>query len=147
MLTLIVGSLLPCAAKKHNLKLPLIIPSPTMTTTSDELPKEPYLNKPELLVRLINDAQAVIKFQQNHIANLKNELDQHLHLGTIQDKVTTDEGVTAVRCSRQGKWNYSEALNEMAMEFKTELDAQMATEREEGLASQEPPTYYWMIKK
>jgi hypothetical protein len=118
-----------------------------MTTTTEELPKEPYLNKPELLVRLINDAQAVIKFQQNHIANLKNELDQHLHLGTIQDKVTTDEGVTAVRCSRQGKWNYSEALNEMAMEFKTELDAQMATEREEGLASQEPPTYYWMIKK
>ena len=109
--------------------------------------KEGYLNRPEVLVRLINDAQAVVKFQQEHIQKLKHELDQHLHLGTIRDRVTTKEGVTAVRCSRQGKWNYSEVCEEMAMEFKTELDAQMATEREEGIASQEPPTYYWTVRK
>jgi hypothetical protein len=109
--------------------------------------KEGYLNRPEVIVRLINDAQAVIKFQQTHVANLKAELDQHLHLGTIQDKVTTNGGLIATRCSRQGKWNYSEVCNEMANEFKTELDAQMATEREEGIASQEPPTYYWAVRK
>ena len=114
-----------------------------MTMTS----VENFPNSPELLVRLINDAQAVIKFQQDHIANLKAELDQHLHVGTITDKIITKEGVTAVRCSRQGKWHYTERANEMAAEFKTELDALMAMEREDGLASQEEPTYYWMIKK
>jgi len=107
---------------------------------------ENFPNSPELLVKLINDAQTIIKFQQDHIANLKAELDQHLHLRTITDKVITKEGVTAVRCSRQGKWHYTDRANEMAAEFKAELDALMAMEREDGLASQGPCTYFWMVK-
>jgi hypothetical protein len=148
MLALMPGKLPHCVAIALTSKPALTIPTPNMTIhLPDPETKEGYLNRPEVLVRLINDAQAVIKFQQTHVTNLKAELDQHLHLGTIQDKVTTKEGVTAVRCSRPGKWHYSEVCNEMAQEFKTELDAQMATEREEGIASQEPLTYYWTVRK
>ena len=148
MLVLMPGKSRPCADTDHTLRPALITASPNMTIhLPNPVTNEPYLNRPEVLVRLINDAQAVVKFPQDHIANLKHELDQHLHLGTIQDKVVTKEGFCAVRCSRQGKWHYSDGCNELAADFKKELDMTMAAEREDGIASQEEPTYYWMIRK
>ncbi len=148
MLALMPGKLPRCVAIALTSKPALTIPTPTMTIhLPDPETSEGYLNRPEVLVRLINDAQAVIKFQETHVANLKAELDQHLHLGTIQDRVTTKEGVTAVRCSRLGKWNYSQATNDLAQEMKDELEIIMAKEQQNGTALREEPTYHWRISK
>jgi len=115
------------------------------TLSSDPINNSPFLNPPETLLREISDAQAIVKFQHDRIAVLKAELDQHLHLGTI-DKNFSHEGIAASRCTRQGRWSYSEFCDELAKDLKGKLDNQMQLEREDGIAVQSPETFYWMVK-
>jgi hypothetical protein len=73
-------------------------------------------------------------------------LDSHLHVGTITDKIIFD-GVSCVRCCKQGKWNYSEMADQFAKHLKQKLDQRLALEREDGIATQDEPTYYWTVRK
>jgi len=115
-----------------------------MTTPSTEF--ETFPNRPERLVKEIYAAQQIIKDQQDHIRTLKNELDNHLHIGTITDKIIFD-GIACSRCCKQGKWNYSEMADQYAKKLKEDLDQRLALEREDGIATQNEPTYYWTVRE
>ena len=113
---------------------------------SDPIAKSPFLNHPEIILRELAEAQAIIEFQNNRISILKNELDQLLHLGTIENNITFN-GINAKRCTKQGKWIYSEFCNELAKDYKNKLEKQMEKEREDKIAVQSPEFYYWRIKR
>tara|TARA_R100000458_G_C8110812_1_gene133654 strand:+ start:269 stop:544 length:276 start_codon:yes stop_codon:yes gene_type:complete len=69
------------------------------------------LNPPERILQEIKDAQKIIVQQNCLIDELKDELDQHLKNGDIQDKYEHD-GITA--SLRQRKyWVYSDAVKKL----------------------------------
>ena len=108
--------------------------------------EENFPNKPERLIKEIYAAQQIIKDQQEYVLSLKRELDNHLHVGTITDKIIF-EGISCFRCCQQGKWNYSEMANQYAKKLKKDLNQRQALEREDGIATQDEPTYYWTVRK
>tara|TARA_R100000781_G_scaffold87647_1_gene53962 strand:- start:526 stop:876 length:351 start_codon:yes stop_codon:yes gene_type:complete len=108
--------------------------------------EEKFPNKPERLIKEIYAAQQIIRDQEEYVQSLKRELDSHLHIGTITDKIIFD-GVACTRCCKQGKWNYSEMADQFAKKLKKDLDQRLALEREDGIATQDEPTYYWTVRK
>ncbi len=108
--------------------------------------EEKFPNKPERLIKEIYAAQQIIRDQEEYVQSLKRELGSHLHIGTITDKIIFD-GVACTRCCKQGKWNYSEMADQFAKKLKKDLDQRLALEREDGIATQDEPTYYWTVRK
>ena len=107
---------------------------------------EKFPNKPERLIKEIYAAQQIIKDQEEYVRSLKRELDLHAGVGTITDTIIFD-GISCTRCCRQGKWNYSEMADQYAKKLKKDLDQRLALEREDGIATQDEPTYYWTVRK
>lgn len=117
-----------------------------MNMTTPSIETERFPNKPERLIKEIYAAQQIIRDQEGYVQSLKRELDNHLHVGTITDKIIYD-GIACTRCCRQGKWNHSEMADLYARKLKEDLDQYLAKEIEDGIATQNEPTYYWLIRK
>tara|TARA_Y100000593_G_scaffold58820_1_gene109196 strand:+ start:478 stop:822 length:345 start_codon:yes stop_codon:yes gene_type:complete len=107
---------------------------------------ENFPNSSTDLVKLIAKKQAEVKQLNNLITGLKAELDAHLAQGQCTDKLLVD-GLIATRVKKEGKWNYSEFTNQLAKKYTEDLQIQMASEREEGTATQNEPTFYWRVAK
>ena len=107
---------------------------------------ENFPNAPTDLVKLIAKKQAEIKQIENLITGLKAELDAHLALGQCTDKLLVD-GLIATRVKREGKYNYSDYINQLANKYTEDLELKMAMEREEGTAKRNDPTFHWRVAK
>ena len=105
-----------------------------------------FLNPPQKIVAELKK----IKEQQTYLLavenQLKNELETHFEQQNIEDKFIS-QGMVVSRAKKQGKWVYSEFTEQYATKLKKDLEARMANEREEGIATQKPPTSYWTIRK
>ena len=105
-----------------------------------------FLNPPEKIVSELKK----IKEQQTYLQavedQLKNELETHFEQQNIEDKFIS-QGMIIRRAKKQGKWVYSEFTEQYATKLNKDLEARMASEREEGIATQKPPTSYWTIRK
>jgi broad specificity polyphosphatase/5'/3'-nucleotidase SurE len=117
-----------------------------MKATIPPTEKENFLNPPERILKEIFQAQKTIKETEKWIEELKSELDQHLHLGMIPD-VYSSNGVKATRVTKQGKWIYSDSVNELEKEQKQEINLMKEDEKQKRIAVQEPPTLYWRVTK
>tara|TARA_B100000965_G_C19375622_1_gene662327 strand:- start:74 stop:421 length:348 start_codon:yes stop_codon:yes gene_type:complete len=104
-----------------------------------------FLNPPEKIVselKKIKDQQAYLLAVENQ---LKLELESHFENQTINGKFIS-QGMVVSRAKREGKFVYSEFTEQYAAKLKRDLELRMANEREEGLAKQKPPTYYWTVR-
>ena len=111
-----------------------------MTTLSTEL-----LNTPDRILLELSKVKARIKGDQMLEAGLKQELENHFENKTINGKYSAN-GLTAIRAKREGKWKYSEFTDQYALKLKKDLEEKMAREREDGIAKQKDPTYYWTVR-
>ena len=105
-----------------------------------------FLNPPKKIVAELKK----IKEQQTYLLAVENqlklELETHFEQQNIEDKFIS-EGMVVSRAKKQGKWIYSEFTEQYATKLNKDLEARMASEREEGIATQKPPTSYWTIRK
>ena len=105
-----------------------------------------FLNPPEKIVSELKK----IKEQQTYLLavenQLKNDLETHFEQQNIEDKFIS-QGMVVGRANNQGKWVYSEFTEQYATKLKKDLEARMASEREEGIATQKPPTHFWTVRK
>lgn len=99
--------------------------------TTETWPKE-MLNSPERILQEIKDAQKIIVQQNCLIDELKDELDQHLKNGDIQDKYEHN-GITASLRERK-YWVYSDEVTKLKR--KEEID-DIATKK---------TTSYWQVR-
>ena len=113
---------------------------------TDNTNEERFPNPPQRLVKEIFAAQQIIKDQQEYVHSLKRELDKHLRVGTITDKMIVD-GVSCVRCERKGKYIYSELADQYALKLKQDLEDRLQKEREDGIAVQGDSTFYWTVRE
>jgi len=107
---------------------------------------ENFLNPPEKIVselKKIKDQQAYLLAVENQ---LKLELESHFEQQTIKEKFISD-GMVVSRAKKEGKFVYSEFTEQYAAKLKRDLELRMSNEREEGLATQKPPTHYWIVRK
>ena len=105
-----------------------------------------FLNPPQKIVaelKKIKEQQTYLKALEDQ---LKNELETHFEQQNIEDKFIS-QGMVVSRAKKQGKWVYSEFTEQYAAKLNKDLKARMANEREEGIATQKPPTSYWTIRK
>ena len=105
-----------------------------------------FLNPPKKIVAELKK----IKEQQTYLLAVENqlklELETHFEQQNIEDKFIS-QGMIISRAKKQGKWGYSEFTEQYAAKLNKDLEAMMANEREEGIATQKPPTSYWTIRK
>ena len=105
-----------------------------------------FLNPPQKIVAELKK----IKEQQTYLLavenQLKNDLETHFEQQNIEDKFIS-QGMVVSRAKKQGKWVYSDFTEQYAAKLNKDLEARMASEREEGIATQKPPTSYWTIRK
>jgi len=78
-------------------------------------------------------------------AGLKQEMERHFEHNSINGKFVSN-GVMAIRTRKEGKWAYSEFTAQFILDKKKQIEEQMAMEREDGLARQNEPTFYWSIR-
>ena len=76
---------------------------------------------------------------------LKQELENHFKNNNVGYKFISN-GVMAVRTRKEGKWAYSEFTAQFILDKKKQIEEQMAMEREDGVARQNEPTFYWSIR-
>ena len=104
-----------------------------------------FLNPPKKIVSELKR----IKEQQAYLfafeTQLKLELERHFEQQNIEDKFIS-QGMIISRSKKQGKWIYSEFTEQYAAKLKHDLELRMANEREEGIATQKPPTHYWTVR-
>ena len=103
------------------------------------------LNSPDLLLAELVKVKQEIRTLTIAESVLKDELEEHRKDGRIKG-IFESFGVIAKRARREGKWNYSERLQKLEVDMKTELDEQKTIEREDGKARQNEPTFYWTIR-
>ena len=106
---------------------------------------EEFLNPPEKIaseLKKIKEKQAYLLAVENQ---LKLELESHFEQQNIEDKFIS-QGMIISRAKKQGKWVYSEFTEQYAAKLNKDLEARMASEREEGTATQKPPSYYWTVR-
>jgi hypothetical protein len=77
---------------------------------------------------------------------LKQEMEQHFAENSIRGKFVSN-GVMAVRQRRDGKWAYSEFTQQFILDKKRQIEDQMAMEREDGIARQNEPSFYWAVRE
>ena len=77
---------------------------------------------------------------------MKRELDKHLRVGTITDKMIVD-GVACFRSERKGKYIYSELADQYALKLKQDLEDRLQKEREDGIAVQGDSIFYWTVRE
>ena len=89
-----------------------------------------------------------IKDEISHLllqeTELKTELEKQFTKNLISQKFISN-GVMATRKRKEGKWAYSEFTHKFIADKKKEIELQMKSETENGIAKQNPPTYYWAI--
>ena len=103
------------------------------------------LNSPDLLLAELVKIKQEIKTLTIAESVLKDELEEHRIDGRIKG-IFESFGIIAKRVRREGKWNYSERLEKLEVDMKTDLDEQKTIEREDGKARQNEPTFYWTIR-
>ena len=105
-----------------------------------------FLNPPKKIVAELKK----IKEQQTYLLAVENqlklELETHFEQQNIEDKFIS-QGMVVSRAKKQGKWVYSEFTEQYATKLNKDLEARMASEREEGIATQKPPTHFWTVRK
>ena len=104
------------------------------------------LNSPERLLSEDVKCQQKIRELESLRYVLKRELEQHRKEGRIKG-IFKANGITAKRVCREGKWTYSEDLQEREKKIKEEFEMEKQVEREDSIAVQSDPSFYWMIKQ
>ena len=79
-------------------------------------------------------------------AGLKQEMEHHYSQNSINGRFIAN-GISAVRCCKEGKWAYSEFTAQFILDKKRQIEEQMEMERQDGIARQNDPTFYWMIRE
>ena len=103
------------------------------------------LNSPERILSKLAKIKREIRTLTAAESVLKDELEEHRKDGRIKG-IFESFGITAKRMRREGKWNYSDRLEKLEVDMKTDLDEQKTIEREDGKARQNEPTFYWTIR-
>jgi len=103
------------------------------------------LNSPERILSELAKVKQEIRTLTVAESFLKDELEEHRKDGRIKG-IFESFGVIATRVRREGKWTYSERLQRLEVEMTEELDDQKKTEREDGPARQNAPTFHWNIR-
>ena len=78
--------------------------------------------------------------------SLKQEMEKHYSENTINGNFIAN-GISAVRCCKDGKWAYSEFTQQFILDKKRQIEDQMEVERQDGIARQNEPTFYWTIRE
>ena len=102
------------------------------------------LNSPELILAELAKVKREIRTLTAAESVLKDELEEHRKDGRIKG-IFESFGIIAKRMRREGKWNYSDGLEKLEVDMKSEIEEQKTIEREDGKARQNDPTYYWAI--
>ena len=102
------------------------------------------LNSPDLILAELAKVKREIRTLTAAESVLKDELEEHRKDGRIKG-IFESFGITAKRMRREGKWNYSERLEKLEVEMKTEIEEQKTIDRADGKARQNDPTFYWAI--
>ena len=76
---------------------------------------------------------------------LKQEMENHYAKNSINGRFNS-QGVMAIRQRKEGKWLYSEFTQQFILDKKRQIEDQMAMEREDGIARQNEPTFYWSVR-
>ena len=117
-------------------------PSPTVTNSRSEMPS----TTPEQTLAQLKAVKDEIAHLLKVEGGLKQEMEKHFAQNNIRGKFVSN-GIMAVRQRREGKWAYSEFTQQFILDKKRQVEDQMAMEREDGIARQNEPTFYWAIRE
>jgi len=117
-------------------------PSPTVTNSRSEMPS----TTPEQTLAQLKAVKDEIAHLLKVEGGLKQEMEKHFTQNNIRGKFVSN-GIMAVRQRREGKWAYSEFTQQFILDKKRQVEDQMAMEREDGIARQNEPTFYWAIRE
>tara|TARA_R100000458_G_scaffold56241_1_gene60944 strand:- start:33 stop:461 length:429 start_codon:yes stop_codon:yes gene_type:complete len=125
--------------------LSMFTPTPSPTVTNSRYNPMPSTTPEQTLAQL-----KAVKDEIAHLlkieGGLKQEMENHFAHNKIRGKFVS-QGVMAVRQRREGKWAYSEFTQQFILDKKRQVEDQMAMEREDGIARQNEPTFYWAIRE
>lgn len=116
--------------------------SPTVTSSLSEMSSTTPEQTLAQLKAVKDEIAQLLKVE----GGLKQEMENHFSHNAIRGKFVSS-GIMAVRQRREGKWAYSEFTQQFILDKKRQVEDQMAMEREDGIARQNEPTFYWAIRE
>ena len=124
--------------------LSMFTPTQSPTVTNSRYNPMPSTTPEQTLAQL-----KAVKDEIAHLlkieGGLKQEMENHYAKNSINGRFNS-QGVMAIRQRKEGKWLYSEFTQQFILDKKRQIEDQMAMEREDGIARQNEPTFYWSVR-